>query len=82
MSMYTLLRNNPTPSEEEIEAAFEGEKQVANISTTYISTFSLQAKICTADLFRESAHRSGPYIIDRPAAFSCLFLSAGWYVDS
>ena len=25
MSMYTLLRNNPTPSEEEIEAAFEGE---------------------------------------------------------
>ncbi|CAI8021904.1 Xanthine dehydrogenase [Geodia barretti] len=24
MSMYTLLRNNPTPSEEEIEAAFEG----------------------------------------------------------
>ena len=25
MSMYTLLRNSPTPSEEEIEGAFEGE---------------------------------------------------------
>ena len=28
MSMYTLLRNNPTPSEEEIEAAFEGKCQI------------------------------------------------------
>ena len=24
MSMYTLLRNNPTPSEEDVEATFEG----------------------------------------------------------
>ena len=24
MSMYALLRNNPTPSEEELETAFEG----------------------------------------------------------
>ena len=30
MSMYTLLRNNPTPSEEEIEAAFEGKWQENN----------------------------------------------------
>ena len=25
MSMYTLLRSNPAPSEEDVEAAFEGE---------------------------------------------------------
>lgn len=33
MSMYTLLRNDPTPSEEEIEGAFEGEWENCCIST-------------------------------------------------
>ena len=34
MSMYTLLRSNPAPSEEDVEAAFEGETcaNLGNIS--------------------------------------------------
>ena len=34
MSMYTLLRNNTTPSEEEVEAAFEG-RCVASFCADY-----------------------------------------------
>ena len=35
MSMYTLLRNNTTPSEEEVEAAFEGDLTVLTMGWLY-----------------------------------------------
>ena len=36
MSMYTLLRNNTTPSEEEVEAAFEGSLTVRFVTMGWL----------------------------------------------
>ena len=53
MSMYTLLRNNPTPSEEGIEAAFEGEKALKYIHRLITHTSPLYAgNLCRCTGYR------------------------------